>query len=75
MLTERQHQPGAFDPGKCRECARETDLLDRYWQVKHQGRAFAEAHLWARQAHRHAICALWSAGIGIVLAAIALFTG
>ncbi len=27
MLTEHHHQPGMFDPGHCRDCARETDLL------------------------------------------------
>lgn len=75
MLTEHQHKPGAFDPGHCRDCARETDLLDHYWQVQRQEQAFAEAHRWARQARSYAICALWSAGIGILLAAIALFTG
>ena len=33
-----------------------------------------EAHLWARRAHRHAIWALWSSGVGILLAIIALLT-
>ena len=75
MLTEHQHKPGEFDPGHCQDCARETNLLDHYHHVQHQERAFKEAHRWARQARRHAIWALWSAGVGVLLAAIALLTG
>jgi hypothetical protein len=75
MLTEHQHKPGEFDPGHCRDCARETDLLDHYHHVQHQERAFKEAHRWARQARRDATWALWAAGIGILLAAIAVLTG
>ena len=75
MLIEHQHKPGEFDPGHCRDCARETDLLDHYHHVQHQERAFKEAHRWARQARRHATWALWSAGVGVLLAAIALLTG
>ena len=40
MLTEHQHKPGEFDPGHCRDCARETDLLDHYHHVQRQERAF-----------------------------------
>lgn len=75
MLIEHQHKPGAFDPGHCRDCAHETDLLDHYWHVQRQEQAVREAHRWARQAHRSATCALWSAGIGLLLAAIGLLTG
>jgi hypothetical protein len=75
MLTEHQHKPGEFDPGHCRDCARETDLLDHYHHVQRQERAFKEAHRWARRAHRDATWALWSAALGILLAAIALVTG
>jgi hypothetical protein len=71
MLTEHHHQPGMFDPGHCRGCARETDLLDHY-RMQREEKAFKEAHRWARQAYRTTIWALWSAGIAIVLAAIAL---
>jgi transposase len=75
MLTELQHKPGEFDPGHCRDCARETDLLDHY-HVQHQGQAFKQAHRWARQARRDdATWALWSAGVGVLLATIALRTG
>jgi hypothetical protein len=74
MLIEHQHKPGMFDPGYCRDCARETDLLDHYWRVQHEEQAFKEAHRWARQAHRHTTWALWSSGVGILLAVIALLT-
>ncbi len=72
MLTEHHHQPGMFDPGHRRDCARETDLVDHYHRVQREEKAFKEAHRWARQAYRTTIWALWSAGIAIVLAAIAL---
>ena len=75
MLTEHQHKPGEFDPGHCQDCARETDLLDHYHHVQRQEQALKQAHRWARKARRDATWALWSAGIGILLAAIALLTG
>jgi hypothetical protein len=74
MVIQHQHKPGSFDPGHCRGCAYEANLLDHYWQVQDEELAFREAHRWARRAHRHAIWALWSSGVGILLAAIALFT-
>ena len=43
MLLEHAHQPGRFDPGHCRDCARETDLLDHYWRVQREEQAFKEA--------------------------------
>jgi hypothetical protein len=43
MLVEHAHQPGRFDPGHCRDCARESDLLDHYWQVQREEQAFKEA--------------------------------
>ena len=75
MLTEHQHQPGVFDPGHCRDCARDSDLLDHYHHVQRQELALREAHQWARQGRRHAALALWSSGVGVLLAAIALLTG
>jgi hypothetical protein len=36
MLIEHQHQPGVFDPGHCRDCARETDLLDHYHRIQRE---------------------------------------
>jgi hypothetical protein len=71
---QHQHRPGSFDPGHCRGCAHQADLLDHYWQVQREEQAFKEAHRWARRAHRWAIWALWSSGVGILLAVIALFT-
>jgi hypothetical protein len=75
MLIEHQHQPGSFDPGHCRQCAHETDLLDHYRRVQDEEQALKEAYRWARHAHRRAVCALWSSGVGILLAAVALSTG
>jgi len=75
MMIQHQHQPGSFDPGHCRSCARQADLLDHYWQVQREEQAFKEAHRWARRAHRHAIWALWCSGVGILLAVVALLTG
>jgi hypothetical protein len=75
MLTEHQHKPGEFDPGRCRDCARETDLLDHYHHVQHQEQTLKQAYRWARQAHRNTTWALWSAGVGVLLAAIALLMG
>ena len=75
MLAKHAHQPGRFDPGHCRACAREADLLDHYWQVQREEQAFKEAHRWARRAHQQASWALWCSGIGIVLAVVALLAG
>ena len=43
MLLEHAHQPWRFDPGHRRDCARETGLLDHYWQVQREEQAFKEA--------------------------------
>jgi hypothetical protein len=75
MLTEHQHTPGRFDPGHCRDCARETDLLDHYHRVQREELAFREAHRRARQACSYAIGALWSSDLGLLLAAIVLLRG
>ena len=75
MLLKHAHQPGRFDPGHCRDCAREADLLDYYWQVQREEQAFKEARRWARRAHRHAGWALWCSGIGVLLAVVALLAG
>jgi hypothetical protein len=72
MLIERQHQPGVFDPGHCRDCARESDLLDHYHRVQRDELAVSQAQGWARQVHRYAVRALWSSGVGVLLAVIAL---
>jgi hypothetical protein len=75
LLEHHAHPPGRFDPGHCRGCAREADLLDHYRQVQREEQAFREAHRWARRAHRQASWALWCSGIGILLAVVALLTG
>jgi hypothetical protein len=56
MLVQQAHQPGRSDPGHCRDCARDSDLLDHYWQVQRQEQAFKKAHRWAR---RHASWPDW----------------
>ena len=75
MLIEHSHKPGVFDPGHCRDCARESDLLDHYHHVQRQEQTLKQAHRWARRARRDATWALWSAGTAILLAAVALLTG
>jgi hypothetical protein len=75
MLIQHQHKPGVFDPRHCRDCGRQSDLLDHYHHVQRQEQAVREAHRWARQARRHAVWALWSPGVAILLAAVALLMG
>jgi hypothetical protein len=74
MPLEHAHKPGRFDPGHCRDCARETDLLDHYWHVQRQEQAFKSTQRWARHAHRFASWALWLSGGSILLAVIALLS-
>jgi hypothetical protein len=74
MVTQHRHKPGSFDPGHCRGCADQADLLNHYWQVQREEQAFRETYRWARQAHRWATWALWASGLGMLLAVIALFT-
>ena len=75
MLIEHAHKPGEFDPGHCRDCARETDLLDHHDHVQRQELALNQAHRWARRAHRHATWALGSAGAAILLGLAAVLAG
>jgi hypothetical protein len=75
MLTEHQHRPGSFDPGRCRDWARESDLLGHYHRVQREELTIRQAQGWARQAHSYAVRALWASGIGLLLAAIALVRG
>jgi hypothetical protein len=46
MMIQHRHQPGSFDPGHCRICAHDADLLDHYWQVQREELALNEAHRW-----------------------------
>jgi hypothetical protein len=74
MVIQHRHRPGSFDPGHCRGCAHEADLLDHYWQVQREEEAFKGAQRWALRAYRWAVWALWSSGIGMLVAVIALIT-
>jgi hypothetical protein len=75
MLVQHHHQPGVFDAGHCRACARQAGLLDHYRRVQQEEAALREAHGWALEASRRASVALWSSGFALLLAAIALLTG
>jgi hypothetical protein len=75
MLVQHQHEPGVFDAGHCRACARQAGLLDHYWQVQQEEATLRQAHAWALEARRRAGVALWSAGAALLLAAVALLTG
>jgi hypothetical protein len=75
MPVQHQHQPGLFDPGHCRGCARQAGLLDHYCQVQQQEASLRQAHRWALAASRRASVALWSAGASILLAIVALLRG
>jgi hypothetical protein len=74
MPLEHAHKPGRFDPGHCRDCARQTDLLDHYWHVQRQEQALESTKRWARHAHRFATWALWLSAGSILLAVTALLT-
>jgi hypothetical protein len=75
MLVGHHHDPGVFDAGHCRACARQAGLLDHYWQVQQEEAALRAAHGWARAARRRASVALWSSGVAILLAIVALLSG
>jgi hypothetical protein len=75
MPVQHRHQPGRFDPGHCRGCARQAGLLDHYSRVQQQETSLRQAHRWALAASRRASVALWSAGAGILLAVVALLRG
>jgi hypothetical protein len=74
-LIEDRHQPGHFDPGHCRTCAQQADLLDHYHRVQREQDQLRATQQSAAQAHRTATWALWASGVGLLLAAIALLTG
>ena len=75
MLTQHPHTPGVFDPGHCRDCAQQADLLDHYHRGQREEDTLRATQRLASQAHRTATWALWASGIGLLLAAIALLTG
>lgn len=74
MLMGHQHEPGVFDAGHCRACARQAGLLDHYRWVQQEKAALRQAHGWALEASRRASVALWWSSIALLLAAIALVT-
>ena len=74
MPLKHAHKVGTFDPGHCRDCARETGLLDHYWHVQRQEQAFKSMEWWAHHAHQFAKWALWLSGSSIMLAVIAMLT-
>jgi hypothetical protein len=75
MLIEHRHKPGVFDPGHCRSCAQQADLLDHYHRVQQEEDSLRATEQSAAQAHRNATRALWASGIGLLRAAIAVLTG
>jgi hypothetical protein len=75
ILVQHHHEPGVFDADHCWACARQAGLLDHYWQVQQEEAALRAAHGWARAARRRASVALWSSGVAILLAIVALLSG
>jgi hypothetical protein len=66
--------PGVFDAGHCRGCAIQAGLLDHYRHVQGEEARLRRASASARAAHRYALWALGSSGVGVLLAAVALLT-
>jgi hypothetical protein len=75
MLVGHHHEPGVFDADHCWACARQAGLLDHYRRVQQQEATLGEAHGLASAARRHASVALWSSGVAILLAVVAVLTG
>ena len=75
MLVGHHYEPGVFDAGHCRACARQAGLLDHYRRVQQQEATLRGAYRWARAARQRASVALWSSGAAILLAIIALLAG
>ena len=74
MLIDHDHLPGRFDAGHCWACAHQAGMLDHYDRVQDRKPTSARPGEWAWAAHRYAIWALGSSGIGVLLAAAALLT-
>jgi hypothetical protein len=75
MLGQHHHEPGLFDAGHCRACARQAGLLDHYRRVQQEEATLRQAQGWALEARRRASVALWSSGAAMLLAAVALLSG
>jgi hypothetical protein len=74
MSIGHLHPPGVFDAGHCRTCARQAGLLDHYNRVQEEEARLRGTVAYARAAHRYALWALGSSGIGVLLATLALLT-
>ena len=74
MSIGHLHPPGVFDAGHCRACARQAGLLDHYNRVQAEEARLRRTVVYARAAHRYAVLALGSSGVGILLDAVALLT-
>ena len=74
MPIQHHHALGLFDAGHCQACARQAGLLDHYDRVQREEAQLRQAREWARAARRHALWALGSSGIGVLLAVLALLT-
>jgi hypothetical protein len=73
MAIGHLHPPGVFDAGHCRTCARQAGL-DHYDRVQDEEARLRRAGAYARAAHRYALWALGSSGVGVLLAVLALLT-
>jgi hypothetical protein len=74
MSMGHLHPPGVFDAGHCRSCARQAGLLDHYHRVQGEEDRLRRTVASARAAHRYALWALGSSGVGVLLATLALLT-
>jgi hypothetical protein len=74
MSIGHLHPPGVFDAGRCRSCARRAGPLDHYDRVQDEEARLRRTVASARAAHRYALWALGSSGVGVLLAAVALLT-
>ena len=72
MAIGHLHPPGVFDAGHCRSCARQAGLLDHYHRIQDEESRLRQAWADARAAHRYALLALGSSGVGVLLATLAL---
>jgi hypothetical protein len=74
MSIGHLHPPGLFDAGHCRSCARQAGLLDYYDRVQGEEARLRRTSASARAAHRYALWALGSSGVGVLLAVLTLLT-
>jgi hypothetical protein len=74
MAIGHLHPPGVFDAGHCRACARQAGLLDHYHRVQTEETRLRRSLAYARAAHRYALWALGSSGVGVLLAVVALLS-